>query len=138
MELTRFLALDVGERRTGVAATDWTGTIVVPLETIHHQGMAELPELLAPLLKERETQVLVVGVPLHGDGSAGPQAQKVLKLAEELQKRFPQVEHRQVDESHSSDVAHQQMKSAGMKAARRRRHADALAAVEILRRATGL
>jgi putative Holliday junction resolvase len=134
----RYLALDVGERRTGVAATDYTGTIIVPLETIQHHGMAELPERLAPLLAERETQVLVVGIPLNTDGSVGPQAQKVLNIAEELRKHFPELEHLQVDESHSSDVAHAQMKEAGIKAARRRKHADALAAVEILRRATGL
>lgn len=134
---TRYLAIDPGERRTGLAATDWSGSISVPLERIDHRGMAEIPAQLAPVLAERETEILVVGLPLGADGRRGPQAKKVLKLVEALAKRFPELEIVTTDEAHSSDVAHRQLKDAGIKAAKRRRHVDSLAALEILRRYRG-
>ncbi len=134
----RYLALDVGERRTGVAATDPTGTICVPLEAIRHRGMAELPAALLPLLAERSPEVLVVGVPYSRDGSAGPQAKKVLDFIEVLRKAHPDLPIEIVDESHSTDIAHEQMKAMGMRAAKRRGKADSLAALEILRRHVGI
>ena len=134
---TRFLAIDPGERRTGIAATDWTGTISIPLDRIEHRGFKQLPDLLAVLLRARETQVLVVGLPLNLEGQAGPQARKVLELVRVLAERFPQIEVVTANEAHSSDVAHAQLKDAGIKAAKRRRHADSLAALEILRRYRG-
>lgn len=135
---SRYLALDIGDRRTGVAATDYTGTIIVPLPTLHHRSMDDIPDLVAQLVTERETEVLIIGIPLLSDGSAGPQAQRVLQVATALQHRLPHLTHLRVDESHSTTIAHDQLKAAGLKAARRRRHADALAAMEILRRATNL
>ncbi|MAE75583.1 MAG: Holliday junction resolvase RuvX [Planctomycetes bacterium] len=137
MSARRFLALDVGERRTGVAATDWTGTICVPLDRIDHSGMKELPDRVAPLLAERQSEVLVVGVPLGRDGAAGPQARKVLALVDVLRKRFQDLEIMTVDEAHTTDEAHRLMKDAGIRAARRRRHADSLSALQILRRVVG-
>lgn len=137
MSYTRFLALDPGERRTGLAATDWTGSISVPLDRIDHKGFAELPDLLEPIVRERDTQVIVVGVPLGAHGETGAQAKKCLALVDALRKRFPDLEVVPMDEAHSSDVAHQQLKDAGIKAAKRRRHVDSLAALEILRRYRG-
>ncbi|MCB9881607.1 MAG: Holliday junction resolvase RuvX [Planctomycetes bacterium] len=134
MPAQRILAIDPGERRTGVAATDWTGTIAVPLARLDHRGMDEIPELLVALVSERETERLLIGVPLGVDGSHGPQAKKVLALVDKLTKRFPQLEICTIDEAHSSDVAHAQLKAAGVKAARRKHHVDSLAALEILRR----
>ncbi len=135
---TRYLALDPGERRTGLAATDATGTICVPLERIDHIGLQALPPRVADVVRERATEVVVVGVPFGLGGTTGPQAKKVLAFVERLRKELPDIEIATVDEAHSSDVAHAQLKAAGVKAARRRRYADSLAALEILRRHLGL
>lgn len=99
--------------------------------------MKELPEHLAAIISERQAEVLVVGVPLSADGRAGPQAKKVLALVAALEKRFPEVVVVTTDEAHSSDVAHMQLKDAGIRAAKRRQHVDSLAALEILRRFRG-
>ena len=133
-EATRFLALDIGERRTGVAATDWTGTIPLPLPRIDHKKPAELLEAVAAIVSERETQAIVVGVPYGRDGEVGPQAAKILAVVEQLRTRLPETEIRTEDEAHSTDVAHAQLKEQGVKASHRKRFADSLAALEILRR----
>lgn len=134
---TRLLALDVGERRTGLAATDQSGKIALPLATLQHKGMAEIPAALAPIIEERKIQLIVLGVPLTTTGEVGPQAKKVLLIREKLVALFPHCRVATIDESHSSDVAHNWLKEAGMKAAKRKKHVDSLAAVEILRRFLG-
>lgn len=134
----RYLALDVGDRRTGLAATDWTGTICVPLDRLDHENPGEMLDLLAPIVAERQPDVIVVGVPLSMDGSHSPQAEKILAVVADLRKRYPDLEITTMDESHTTDRAHELLKSAGLKAAQRRRFADSIAALEILRRHVGL
>jgi putative Holliday junction resolvase len=133
----RYLALDPGERRTGLAATDWTGTLNLPLGRLEHASMDEVPELLAPIVAERQTEVIVVGLPLRADGTAGPQAQRVQGLVARLRARFPQQRVVTEDESLTTGEAHEMLKEAGIKAARRKRQADELAALAILRRHLG-
>ena len=133
----RILALDPGERRTGLAGTDGLGMMAFPLETIVHDGFAALPSAIAHIVEEREPEVLVVGVPLDAQGKAGPQAEKVLALVARLQEAFPDLEVVTQDESHSTDVAHAWLKQAGMKAAKRKTKADTMAALAILKKYMG-
>jgi len=133
----RVLAIDVGERRTGLAATDPTGTICVPLAILEHDGLDALPEALRPVIDEREPELVIVGIPYSYDGSLGPQAKKIVAFVERLRARYPDLNIETVDEAESTDVAHEQLKQAGIKAARRKGRTDALAALEILRRYLG-
>lgn len=80
----RILALDVGERHTGVAISDPTGTIARPLETVHHQSRDELVSAVTDLVAEHCVGAVVVGRPLSLDGSVGPQAQRVDRDTEVL------------------------------------------------------
>ncbi len=134
MSALRILAIDPGERRTGLAATDFLGNIAFPLPKLVHNGFEELPDLLAPLLEERQAEVLVVGIPLNVQGEKGPQALKVQALVEVLRKRFPSLRVETVDEAMTTEIAHAKLKEAGLKAARRKKLADSLAALEILER----
>lgn len=108
-----------------------------PLETIVHDGFEALPQALAAIIAERDPEVLVVGLPIDARGEIGPQAQKVLLLVQKLQEAYPGIEVEIQDESHSTDVAHAWLKEAGMKAARRKRKADTMAALAILKRYMG-
>ena len=137
MTRKRILALDPGERRTGLAGTDGLGMMAFPLETIVHKGFAALPEALRPIIAEREPEILVVGLPIDAQGRVGPQAQKVLALVERLKAAFPDLEVLTQDESHTTDVAHAWLKEAGMKASKRKGKADTMAALAILKRFMG-
>lgn len=73
--MDRFLGLDPGERRIGVAISDATGTIASPLEFVdrkakNHEGR------ISDLCSEWEITEIVVGLPLSLDGSEGPAAAK--------------------------------------------------------------
>lgn len=129
----RILAVDFGDARTGLAATDWTGSIVVPLPRIDARGDAEVVRAVAEVVRERETELVVLGMPLTVDGSAGQRAVRTQAFRDLLQKALP-CPVVAVDESHSTDEAHSRLKAGGLKAKRRKDLADSVAALVILER----
>ena len=133
----RYLALDLGERRTGLAATDESGTIAVPLPRLEHATMDEVPDLLEGLLEERRPEVLVVGLPLSRDGRPTAMSGRILEIVEALRRRWPDLDVRTEDEAMTTDLAHERLKRGGLKAARRKRLADSQAALAILQRHLG-
>jgi putative Holliday junction resolvase len=133
----RILAVDYGERRTGVAATDWTGTICVPLPRLEADDPRALADALAALVRERETQLVVVGMPLLHDGGAGQRARQTREFVALLERAVVPVPVVTIDESHTTDEAHERLKQGGLRAARRKELADSVAALVILERYRG-
>jgi putative Holliday junction resolvase len=129
----RILAVDFGDARTGLAATDWTGTIAVPLGRIDARDDAVVIARVVELVKERETQVVVVGMPLSVEGQPTARAQRTAAFCERLRTALA-CPVDTVDESHSTDEAHARLKDGGLKAARRKELADSVAALVILER----
>lgn len=84
-ETTRIAALDVGDRRIGVAITDELGYTVQPLFTLHRtrNRRADIKSL-GRLLRRNHCTHVVVGNPLHMSGELSPQAEKVQAFANEL------------------------------------------------------
>jgi putative Holliday junction resolvase len=74
----RCLALDVGDRRTGVAVGE---RIARPLATMKRRSKAEDFARIATLVREHGVDRLVVGLPLNMDGSHGAQARRVTRYA---------------------------------------------------------
>jgi putative Holliday junction resolvase len=130
----RILAVDYGDSRTGLAATDWTGSIVVPLERIDERDVSRLCAALLEVTRDRQTELVVVGMPLNADGSAGPRADRTQQFVEKLKQAVGPIPVCTIDESHTTDEAHERLKQMGMKAARRKNFADSVAAVVILER----
>lgn len=88
VEVSRILAVDYGERRIGVAASDPTATIAQPLPTIHRRRGKRPPYSdLLEIIRRLEVERIVVGLPIEADGSEGPQAARVREFAEGLRKR---------------------------------------------------
>ena len=110
MERISALGLDVGKRRIGVAGCDGTGLIATGLTTIERQSFPQDVQQLQELVKEREAQLLVVGLPYSMDGSIGFQAKQVQKFAKRISKvlELP-VEY--IDERLTSVEAEAQLKS---------------------------
>jgi putative Holliday junction resolvase len=131
----RLLALDVGERRIGVAVSDPTGTIARPLYALERGSKREDFCAIVALVGEYDAQAVVVGRPLSLDGSVGPQARRVARYAEAL------AEHLDVpvipwDERFSTARADEILRETRREKARRRARAngeiDAVAAAVIL------
>ena len=85
----RALGLDLGSRRIGVAVSDRDGRVATPIETLTRARRHELDhEAIATLVGEWDAEVVVVGLPLSLDGTAGPAARAVL---DEVDERFTSV-----------------------------------------------
>src|SRR3954469_21176537 len=73
----RNLALDHGTKRIGVAVSDEMKMIATPLEFIPAEPFAPVLERLKQLIREKEVEMILVGMPPNMDGSYGPAAIKV-------------------------------------------------------------
>jgi putative Holliday junction resolvase len=129
----RTLALDYGERRIGVAVTDPTGVLAQPLETITRRDAEPDAHLkrIDELASEYEVGLIVVGLPLHMDGRAGPEADRARAFGAEVRERTG-IPVEFVDERWSSAEAERVLSAAGVRARKRRGRVDPLAAALIL------
>lgn len=78
------LAVDHGERRTGVAISDPLGFTAQPVELIEQPDRRLLIERVKHLVEEHHATKIVVGLPLNMDGSEGPRAEAVRGFGEAL------------------------------------------------------
>ena len=81
----RMLALDMGDKRIGVALCDETQTLARPLLTLKRASKKEDFARLAALCHEHAIEKVIVGLPKTLRGEDGPQAQRVRRYAAELQ-----------------------------------------------------
>ena len=129
----RILAVDFGDRRTGLAATDSIGKIAFPLPALIGLSDQDCAAEIAKLATERESDVIVVGMPLDQLGRPGMRARRTMKWVQVLEKVAP-CPVATTDEAMSTDEAHRRLKDYGIKAARRKKLADGIAAMVILER----
>lgn len=126
----RVLALDIGERRVGVAVSDSTGRVASPLKVLDASVLTDAGPL-ARLVDDYEAELLVVGLPLTMAGEEGPQALRVREAGERLSASLGvPVEYR--DERLSSAEARRMMASAGTDSRSGRGSVDMVAAALIL------
>ena len=73
----RILALDHGTKRIGVAVSDELKMIASPLEYILAEPFADFLSRLKEIIREKEVELIIIGMPRNMDGSYGPAALKV-------------------------------------------------------------
>lgn len=130
------LGVDVGSVRVGLAASDPSGVIASPVETLKRdrtQG-SDLRRI-ATEVTERDALEVVVGLPVSLSGSEGPAARAVRDYAADLAGRVAPVPVRLVDERLSTVSAHQALTASGRSGRRHREVVDQVAAVLILQTA---
>jgi putative holliday junction resolvase len=125
------LGLDIGHKRIGVAGCDRSGLIATGLTTLTWKSFAGLIEQLKLIVKEREVELLVVGLPYTLDGQIGTQARQVQKLTQRLSRALNlPVEY--IDERLTSFQAEQLLMAEGISPSRHRPLIDRKAAAIIL------
>jgi putative Holliday junction resolvase len=127
----RVMALDVGDRKIGVAISDALLLTAQPRPTLFRKDLKSDINTLGRLVEENEVHEIVVGNPLHMSGKESLQSEKVTRFAEELRKslNLPIVFW---DERLTSFAAEQHLEEMGLKWRQRRRHIDKIAAMIIL------
>jgi putative holliday junction resolvase len=125
----RYLAIDYGTKRTGLAISDPTETIISPLAVIRSDK--QLLKKISDVVEKETVQAVVVGLPLNMDDSQGPQTKLVLGFAERLKAALNVPIYFQ-DERLSSFAAEEKLNDAGYFGSEKSRRLDAVAAAEIL------
>ena len=127
----RVLALDIGEKRIGVAVSDPSGTVASPLVVLDAAKVLTDGSDLTRLVEEYEAELVVVGLPLSLDGSEGPQALDVRRAAARLA-GFLRVPVEFADERLSSTQASRAMGDVGASQRQQRGSIDMVAAAIFL------
>jgi len=125
------MALDVGDKNIGVAISDALLLTAQGRPTVRRKELKADLEILRRLAEENEVHEIVVGQPLHMDGKASPQSEKVGRFVEQLRKvlDLPIVF---LDERLTSFEAEQHLEHMGLNWRQRREHVDKIAAMIIL------
>ncbi|PYQ17376.1 MAG: Holliday junction resolvase RuvX [Acidobacteria bacterium] len=129
--MTRYLGLDVGDVRIGVALSDETATLASGLPTLNRVGPRKDVKAVAALVREHGVAEVVVGMPRRLDGTVGPQAEKVVLFMADLRASVgvPVVEW---DERFTSVMATQALIEGGVSRRDRKKSVDQVSAVLIL------
>lgn len=128
----KYVALDIGDVRIGVAKSDIMGIVATPLEVIDRKKVKSVPRIKA-ILEQENTKKLVVGIPKSLDGTEKRQAEKVREYIEKLKKNISGLEIFEVDERLSTVSADRILTEMGSKGAlEKRKVVDKIAAAIIL------
>jgi len=129
--LARILSIDYGGKRTGLAVTDPLQIIATGLETIDSK---ELIPWLKKYLQQEEVELIIIGLPKNWDESDTHGTPLVEAAIKKIQKEFPAMPLKTVDERYSSKMAKDAMIEMGMKKKDRRdkKNVDVIAATIIL------
>jgi putative holliday junction resolvase len=129
--MARILCIDYGGKRTGIAVTDPLQIIATGLTTVDSK---ELIPFLKKYFLTEPVELIVIGEPKNLDDTDTHATPLVEKIIKELQKEFPHIPVKTVDERFTSKMAKQAMIEMGMKKKERRnkRTVDEIAATMML------
>ncbi|MBK8610549.1 MAG: Holliday junction resolvase RuvX [Chitinophagaceae bacterium] len=129
--MARILSIDYGGKRTGIAVTDPLQIIATGLETIDSR---ELIPWLTNYFQKEEVELIIIGLPKNWDESDTHGTPLVKAAIKKIQKEFPTMPLKTVDERYSSKMAKDAMLEMGMKKKDRRdkKNVDLIAATIIL------
>jgi putative Holliday junction resolvase len=127
----RILAIDHGTKRMGIAVSDELGMIAQPLEFIPAEPFAEFLARLQEILKEKQVELILVGMPRNMNGSYGPAALKVQEFVAVL-KDAVTIPIQTLDERLTSVQANRFLTEAELGGRRRKEKVDKSAAAVLL------
>ncbi|MHC4758140.1 MAG: Holliday junction resolvase RuvX [Planctomycetota bacterium] len=125
----RYLAIDYGNKRTGLAVCDASETITSPLTVINSNK--NLIEKICQTVEKEDIKAIVLGLPLNMDNSKGPQARRTIAFSKELELQIDIPIHFQ-DERLSSFTAREKLAEAELTKKKKKKRLDAVAAAQIL------
>lgn len=131
MSKGRILAVDVGQKRYGLAQSDPTRTIASPVGTYH---LEDLLGKLREIVAKETIEILVVGWPLNMDSAESEATERVQAFITTVERRFPAVNVVKFDERFTSVMAQRSIREAGLSKKKRQDKGlvDTVAAVILL------
>ena len=127
----RIMGLDVGDKTIGVAVSDLMGITAQGVKTIKRVGKKKDIEALKEIIKERQVNKIVSGLPKNMNGTLGPQGEKVIKFCELLEEETG-IKIEYWDERLSTVAAERTLIQGNVRRENRKGVIDMVAAVIIL------
>lgn len=129
--MARILAIDYGQKRTGIAITDELQIIASGLTTVYTK---ELIDFLSNYMRNEKVELILVGEPKQKDGSASESEALIGPFLKQLDNKFPDIPVKRMDERFTSKMAFQSMIEGGLKKKQRQNKAlvDEISATIIL------
>ena len=117
IRMPRILAIDYGEKRTGIAVTDELQIIASGLTTVKTN---ELIKFLINYTNKEQVELFIVGQPKQMNNSDSESEKHVLSFLKQLEKSLPKIPIKRIDERFTSKIAFQTMIDSGLKKKQRR------------------
>ena len=129
--MARVLEIDFGKIRTGIAVTDELKIIASGLITVN---TSDLLSFLKEYTSKEKVELFLMGLPKQMDNSDSESEALILPFLKKIEKLFPQIPMKRIDERFTSKMAFQTMIDSGMKKKQRRNKAmvDEISATIIL------
>ena len=115
--MPRILSIDYGSKRTGLAVTDPLQIIATGLTTVESN---QLIPFLKDYFAREAVELIIIGEPKNWDDSDTHATPLVEKCIKQLQKNFPTIPIKKVDERYTSKMAKDAMLEMGLKKMQRR------------------
>ena len=128
----RILAMDVGDRRIGMAVSDIMGWTAQGIETLERRNDKYDKEKIAKAIDLYNPEKIVLGLPRNMNGTIGPQGEKVKEFGQLLKEEVYKGEIIYWDERLTSVLANRVMIDADLSRRKRKKNVDMMAAVFIL------
>ena len=129
--MKKFIGLDVGDVRIGVAKCDPLGILATALEVID-RNVTDPIERIKEILSDEGTRKIVVGMPKSLDGTKNLQAEKVEKFISEMKEKIERIEVIAVDERYTTTEAEHYLKNYSKKNGKERRKVVDMVAASII------
>ena len=110
--MSRILAIDYGQKRTGIAVTDTLQMIANGLTTVETR---ELEKFLTDYMAKEDVSAIVIGKPTQMNGENSENMKRIEPFFNRLKKLFPDKEVLYYDERFTSVLAHQAMLQSGIR-----------------------
>ncbi len=118
--MARVLAIDFGKIRTGIAVTDELKIIASGLTTVN---TSDLLSFLKEYTSKEKVELFLMGLPKQMDNSDSESEALILPFLKKIEKLFPQIPMKRIDERFTSKMAFQTMIDSGIKKKQRRNKA---------------
>ena len=115
--MPRIISIDYGAKRTGLAVTDPLQIIATGLTTVESK---QLIPFLKDYFTREEVELIIIGEPKNWDDTDTHATPLVEKIIKQLEKNFPKIPIKRVDERYTSKMAKDAMLEMGLKKMQRR------------------
>jgi putative Holliday junction resolvase len=128
----KYLAIDYGDKRVGIAVSDENKEIAFPRDFLEYSSQKELLAALKGICEAENVTRIILGLPIMMDGSFGDRAKKTQVFHEKLKTTLPDIPIKLFDERLSTEFAVKSLRGQGIKAKDQKGKRDAMSAQIIL------